>query len=526
MKFIELKNVNKVYSTGVTALADMSVTIQKGEFVFVIGHTASGKSTFIKMLYREEKPTKGSVVVGGVNVAKLRNGRVYKLRRKIGVVFQDFKLLPKLTVYENVAFALECLGMKASEIKPKVMKAIEIVGLKEKVRSFPHQLSGGEQQRVCIARAIVNEPKLLICDEPTGNLDPETSKEIMKVIDDINKELKTTVIMATHDKDIVNRMKKRVLLIEHGVLTGDYLKGSYKSHKAFRIVGRSIRDAFKSVFRNFSLSMASILCATITLMVVSISLIIAGNVENATNSLENELSIVVYLEKTATDDDINYIKSNIEKLKNVDEVTFKSKNEWKLEISEYSAEMGTVFSTYDVNPLLDSFTVTVKDVNDLENITTEIRKMDKIESANYGEDTVDTIISVFDVVKKATIFVVIALIFVTAFLITNTIKLTIYSRKNEIEIMRLVGASNVTIKLPFVIEGFIIGFLGSLIPIIVTIYGYIIAYNKLDGHIITDLIKLIEPYNFVFNISLLVAGLGALIGMFGSLRAVRKYLKI
>lgn len=232
MKFIELKNVNKTYSTGVTALADLSVEIDKGEFVFVIGHTASGKSTFIKMLYREEKPTKGSVIVGGVNVAKLRNGRVYKLRRKIGVVFQDFKLLPKLTVYENVAFALESLGMKASEIRPKVMKAIEIVGLKEKVRSFPHQLSGGEQQRVCIARAIVNEPKLLICDEPTGNLDPDTSKEIMKVIENINKDLKTTVIMATHDKDIVNRMKKRVLLIEHGVLTGDYLKGSYKSHES------------------------------------------------------------------------------------------------------------------------------------------------------------------------------------------------------------------------------------------------------------------------------------------------------
>ncbi len=231
MKFIEFKNVNKTYSTGVTALADINVEIEKGEFVFVIGHTASGKSTFIKMLYREEKPTKGSVMVGGVNVAKLRNGRVFKLRRKIGVVFQDFKLLPKLTVYENVAFALECLGLKAKDIKPKVMKAIERVGLKEKARSFPHQLSGGEQQRVCIARAIVNEPRLLICDEPTGNLDPETSKDIMKVISNINKELKTTVIMATHDKEIVNRMKKRVLLIEHGVLTGDYLKGSYKSHE-------------------------------------------------------------------------------------------------------------------------------------------------------------------------------------------------------------------------------------------------------------------------------------------------------
>ena len=232
MKFIELKNVNKVYSTGVTALADMSVTIEKGEFVFVIGHTASGKSTFIKMLYREEKPTKGSVVVGGVNVAKLRNGRVFKLRRKIGVVFQDFKLLPKLTVYENVAFALECLGMKAKDIRPKVMKAIEIVGLKEKVRSFPHQLSGGEQQRVCIARAIVNEPKLLICDEPTGNLDPTISKEIVNILDKINKTSGTTIIMATHDKEIVNKMKKRVLLLENGVLTGDYKKGSYKAHES------------------------------------------------------------------------------------------------------------------------------------------------------------------------------------------------------------------------------------------------------------------------------------------------------
>ena len=232
MKFIEFKNVNKTYSTGVTAIADLSVVIEKGEFVFVIGHTASGKSTFIKMLYREEKPTKGSVIVGGVNVAKLRNRKVYKLRRKIGVVFQDFKLLPKLTVYENVAFALECLGMKSSEIRPKVLKAIEIVGLKEKVRSFPHQLSGGEQQRVCIARAIVNEPKLLICDEPTGNLDPDTSKEIMNVIDNINKEFNTTVIMATHDKEIVNRMKKRVISIEHGVLTSDKMKGSYRSNES------------------------------------------------------------------------------------------------------------------------------------------------------------------------------------------------------------------------------------------------------------------------------------------------------
>ena len=229
MKFIDFKDVTKTYSNGITACADISVQIEKGEFVFVIGLTASGKSTLIKMLYREEKPTKGTVMVGGVNVGKLKNRKVYKFRRKVGIVFQDFKLLPNLTAYENVAFALECVGDKGADIRPKVLKALERVGLKDKVRSFPKELSGGEQQRVCIARAIVNEPKLLVCDEPTGNLDPMTSKEIMDVISNINNDLGTTVIMATHDKEIVNRMKKRVLVINNGMLVGDYKKGSYKS---------------------------------------------------------------------------------------------------------------------------------------------------------------------------------------------------------------------------------------------------------------------------------------------------------
>ncbi len=231
MELIELKDVNKRYKNGVTALCDLNVSIGKGEFVFVIGASGSGKSTFIKLLYREEKPTKGSVFVGGINVAKLRNGKVYKLRRKLGIVFQDYKLLPKKTVYENVAFALQMYGLSSSEIRNKTIKALEQVGLKDKWRSFPDQLSGGEQQRVSIARAIVNEPKVLICDEPTGNLDPVTSMEVMKEIEKINKELGTTIIMATHDKEIVNKFKKRVLVLDKGILVNDMMKGTYKNER-------------------------------------------------------------------------------------------------------------------------------------------------------------------------------------------------------------------------------------------------------------------------------------------------------
>ena len=213
MNLIKMKGVNKQYKNGVTAIYDMDLTIEKGDFVFIIGSTGCGKSTLIKMLYREEKPTSGKIIVGGIDVAKLRNGKVYKLRRKIGVVFQDFKLLTKLTVYENVAFALEVFGLPKNEIHEKVIKVLDLVGLKNKAKHYPTELSGGEQQRVAIARAIVNGPKLLICDEPTGNLDEVTSLEIMKVLEEINK-LGTTIIMVTHDKKIVSIMKNRVILLD------------------------------------------------------------------------------------------------------------------------------------------------------------------------------------------------------------------------------------------------------------------------------------------------------------------------
>ena len=226
MDLIRISDVQKTYKTGTVALYDIDLTISKGDFVFIIGASGSGKSTLIKMLYREEKPDKGSIIIGGVNVAKIKNRKVYILRRKLGVVFQDFKLLPKLTVFENVAFAMEVFAVDKKKIQKRVMEVLELVGLKGKVRQYPNQLSGGEQQRLCIARAIVNNPKLLICDEPTGNLDPDTSMGIMKVLDDINK-MGTTIVMTTHNRDIVNKMQKRVIVLEEGKIVKDYERGKY-----------------------------------------------------------------------------------------------------------------------------------------------------------------------------------------------------------------------------------------------------------------------------------------------------------
>ena len=232
MDIIRLKNVKKQYKNGVTAIHDLNLSIEKGSFVFVIGDSGSGKSTLMKLLYREEKPTRGQIVVGGINVAKLRNNKVYKLRRKLGIVFQDYRLLPKLTVYENVAFAMEVIGATKQTIRIKVLKALEVVGLKNKVHNYPSQLSGGEQQRVAIARAIVNNPKMLLCDEPTGNLDPTMSMEIMNVLDDINKTWGTTIIVVTHDKAIVNKMKKQVITLKEGRLVNNKEKGTYDNEVA------------------------------------------------------------------------------------------------------------------------------------------------------------------------------------------------------------------------------------------------------------------------------------------------------
>ncbi len=223
---IKMQNVYKEYDNGVTAVNNITVHIKPKEFVYIIGPSGAGKSTFIKLIYREEKPTKGKIFIDGTNLVELKNKKVPYIRRQIGVVFQDFKLLPTLTVYENVAFALEVIEEHPEKTEKRVMEMLELVGLKQKANRLPSELSGGEQQRVSIARSIVNKPKVVIADEPTGNLDPDTSWEIMNILKEINKR-GTTVIMATHNKEIVNTMKQRVIAIEEGKIVRDEQQGDY-----------------------------------------------------------------------------------------------------------------------------------------------------------------------------------------------------------------------------------------------------------------------------------------------------------
>lgn len=298
--------------------------------------------------------------------------------------------------------------------------------------------------------------------------------------------------------------------------------------KAIRIFGRNIRDSFKSVFRNFSLSLASISCITITLIVVALAIILSQNVNNFTKLVEKDVTIVVFLNKDASDEQISTINSNINNLPYIDSVVYKSKMDITNEMMNSSDVFQSIMKDWDetTTPIQATFQVKVKDIKEIKYVADEINKMEGVNLVKYGEGMVEQLVSLFDIVRKVSVGMVISLIVVTAFLISNTIKITIFSRKREIEIMRLVGASNINIKIPFIFEGLFLGILGSIIPIIISTYGYVEIYKKFDGQLFSPFIQLIKPEPFIFNISFVLVIIGIAVGMFGSYRAVKKYLKI
>ena len=298
--------------------------------------------------------------------------------------------------------------------------------------------------------------------------------------------------------------------------------------KLFRMLGRSIRDAVKSVIRNFSLSLASISCITITLIIVAVAIIASLNVQNFTEAIEKDMTIVVFVDNDSNEDDVKEIEKEIKKISNVEKYTYQSKQDVKAKMQEESEVFNTVLNNWDdeESPLKDTFQVKIKRIERIKQTAEKIEKIDNVSVVRYGEGMVDKMVQAFSSVEKVTYGIVIALIIVTIFLIVNTIKLTISARRREIGIMRLVGASNITIKIPFIIEGMILGLFGSIVPVLIVTYGYLAFYKHFDGYLYSKLIQLIKPEPFIYQVSLVVIGIGILVGMVGSARAVRKYLKI
>lgn len=298
--------------------------------------------------------------------------------------------------------------------------------------------------------------------------------------------------------------------------------------KPIRIFFRSIESAIKSVFRNLSLSIASISCIVITLIIVSFSIILSSNVNKFTKDIENDLTIVTFVKQDTEEDKIKELDQNLHALPNIKSIEYIDKETVKEKMKNENETYNKIMSEWKEgeNPLDAYFIVTVENVENIGETANTIKNLESVDVVKYGEGMVEDLVSIFDVIKKVTIVAVLALVFVTAFLISNTIKITIYSRKREIDIMRLVGTSNTVIKLPFIFEGLLIGIIGSIIPVLVTIYGYVFLFDKLNGVVFTPIIMLIEPFNFVFKISIVLVGIGAIVGMYGSYKAVRKYLKV
>ena len=298
--------------------------------------------------------------------------------------------------------------------------------------------------------------------------------------------------------------------------------------KAIRIFFRNIRDGFKSVGRNFSLSLASISCITITLLIVAVALVVASNIENMTKLVKEDFTIVTFLDLEVDEAKRSEIEGSIKKIKNVESVEFKSKDSIANDMKDTAPSLKNIIESWDKesNPLFDTLLVKVKDTEKISNTATAIKELDGVNDINYGKGMVESLLSVFDNIEKIMIIAMVALLLVTLFLIGNTIKITIFSRKREIEIMRLVGASNFSIKQPFVIEGFCLGILGSIIPVATVLYGYSSLYKHFNGEMFSQFFELIPPEPFIYIIAGIVLLLGCLVGMIGSYKSVRKYLKI
>ena len=523
MSIIEMRDVVKKYDNGTTALRGVTVTIEPGEFAYIVGPSGAGKSTFIRSLYREVKVEKGSLTVAGFNLVKIKKRDIPLLRRNVGVVFQDYKLLPKKTVYENIAYAMEVIGENRRNIKKRVMEVLDLVGLKHKVRSFPNELSGGEQQRIAIARAIVNNPKVLIADEPTGNLDPDNSWEIMNLLERINLQ-GTTVLMATHNSQIVNTLRHRVIAIENTMISRFF---------------RHLFESLKSLKRNGWMTVAAVSSVMITLTLVALFASVIFNTAKLATDIENNVRVMVYIRKdvadnsetiekegqTVTNNDYHKVYDALKAMPAVKSVTFSSKEEQYQKLTETMGDDWKVFEG-DANPLYDAYIVDTNSPSDVKTVAEEAKKIEGVSEVQDGGANTQRLFELASFIRVWGLVIAGLLIFIAVFLISNTIRITIISRSREIQIMRLVGAKNGYIRGPFLLEGAFIGLFGAAIPSVLVFFVYNMVYQSVNKSLVGQNLSMIAPDVFIPLMTLLLFVIGIFIGSLGSGISMRRFLKI
>ena len=504
---IEFKNVTMVYEIGTKALQDVSLKINDGEFVFLVGPSGSGKSTIVKLLTAELHPTKGSVHVNGFDLERIKKKQIPYMRRTVGVIFQDFRLVRQKTVYENVAFAMRVIGASEREIRSRVPYVLQLVGLEEKGKHLPDELSGGEQQRVAIARALVNNPSMIIADEPTGNLDPVKSLEIMLLLEQINA-LGTTVMIVTHEAEMVNRFHRSTI--------------SMKKNKS---IGYLLREGIRSIFRHGFMSFAAI-CVTVACLIImgSFSLILY-NLNMMVRELEQENEILVYVDENLTEAEAKSVGSKINLIDNVNKSEFVSR-EQALENFIENQDDDSVFAGIDSTTLRHRFVVTLVDNAQMETTVEAIRPIEGVADISAPYELEEGFRSLEHVLQIVTIAIIAILLVVSLFIISNTIKLAMLDRRDEIAIMKIVGATDSFIRLPFVVEGFVIGIVSAAIAFGLQWGLYDLLVRNVQA---ADSLKMIHfvPFRdalWVMIPAFAIAGL--FVGVFGSLMSIRKFLDV
>ena len=518
---IELQDVHKTYDTGTKALNGISMKIDDGEFVFLVGPSGSGKSTIIKILTAELRPTSGSALVNGFAVEKLRGRAVPYLRRTLGVIFQDFRLISDKSVYENVAFAMRVIGAPEKEIQKRVPYVLELVGLETKGRRLPNELSGGEQQRVAIARALVNNPSVIIADEPTGNLDPARSLEIMMLLEQINA-LGTTVLVVTHERELVNRFTKRVVAISEGRIISDGMDGYFSMKK--NNIGYLLREGFRGVFLHSFMSFAAI-CVTVACLIIMGSFcLILYNTSAMVKELEQENEMLVYIDESYSEAKAKSVGSQINLITNVRSATFVSREQALQDFVDEQND-ANLFDGLDPDTLRDRYVVTVEDNSLLQQTYDKLTQIEGVAEVKAHFEIAQGFQTVQNVLNIASLVIVTVLFVVSLFIISNTVKLAMYSRSEEIAIMKMVGATNAFIRLPFVVEGFIIGIIAAAAAFFLEWGLYDFVLTKIQQ---LDTLKLfvLTPFTDVIEIVAIAYALtGFLVGVFGSLLSIRKFLK-